>query len=164
MAQLICSDDNKNPKSELSFKLNLGEKFNGKNFKDESTKELWLRYSIELNSGSKTIKFNTDDKEASETKGLFCLNLSPVNEIEELITNLEKFLNNSSQEKFVFEAIEPSLEIIIERGHHNAFKVYIWVDAGNTSTIIYSWDALGARFMTDRNKIENFISELKDQL
>ena len=68
MAQLICSDDNKNPKSELSFKLNLGEKFNGKNFKDESTKELWLRYSIELKNGSQIIKFDTDKKKLLKPK------------------------------------------------------------------------------------------------
>lgn len=164
MAKLVCSDDNKNPASEVSFSLNLGEKFHGKNLKNEPINELWQRFNIELKSGLKTINFDTDAKKAAEVKGLFCLNISPVNEIKQLCNNLEEFLSNESQEKLVFETIEPSLEFTIERGHSKAFKVYIWIDAGNTSTIIYTWDAMGLRFMTDRNKIKDFISELKDLL
>ena len=97
-------------------------------------------------------------------KGLFCLNLSPTNEIKQLRENIEKFLDDDSQDKLVFETIEPSFELVIEKAHAGAFKVYAWVDAGNTSTIIYTWDALGLRFMTDRNKIEMFISELSCQI
>ncbi|NQY79437.1 MAG: hypothetical protein HRT47_03895 [Candidatus Caenarcaniphilales bacterium] len=164
MAKLVCSDDNKDPSSEVSFSLNLGEKFHGKNFKDESINELWQRFSLEFKSGLKTVSFNTDAKEASEVKGLFCLNLSPTNEIKQLRENIEKFLDDDSQDKLVFETIEPSFELVIEKAHAGAFKVYAWVDAGNTSTIIYTWDALGLRFMTDRNKIEMFISELSCQI
>lgn len=164
MAKLVSSDDNKDPASEVSFDLVLGEKFRGKSFKNESRLELWQRFNVKLKSGLTSVDFETDTKEAFEIKGLFCLNISPVNEIKQLCANLEGFLNNESQDKLVFETIEPSLELNIVRSHGGAFKVYIWIDAGNTSTITYTWDAMGLRFMTDKNKIENFISELKDQL
>ena len=153
MAILNCSDDNQNPDSKTFLEIKLGEKF-------KSREEEWQRFSINFISGKKTINFNTDKKQAEEIKGLFCLNVSSVNELKQLTQNLSEFIKNEKQKEFVFETIEPSFELRISKAHNNAFKVYSWVDSGNTSTIIYTWDALGIRYMTSKENLLKFIDQL----
>ena len=105
MAKLICSDDNQNPASRVSLELDLGETFSGKNFENQSTKELWRRFTVKLQRGEQELCFDTNNKVASEVKGLFCVNISPANEIEQLCENLQKFLDNENHKLFVFENI-----------------------------------------------------------
>lgn len=87
--------------------------------------------------------------------GKFAFSISPHNELKNFKQQLSDFLN-STHEKFRFEPYDPSFELIIERTQEtDDFKVYFWVDAGNTSGLEYSWDSLGLRFITNISELKN---------
>ena len=170
MPKLSCTNDNNSIETEVFFELNLKEKFTVNPFLSEDFKraeselkedQVWQRYEIKLKAAQNEIVFNSNDKAANEVKGLFCFNLNPHNEIQQLITDLESFLENSEKE-FIFEPLEPSIELKITKSHASLLKVELWIDAGNTTSIIYTWDALGIRLMTEREKLVKFISDLKE--
>jgi len=171
MPKLSCTNDNNSPDTEVFFELNLKEKFTVNPFLETDFKkanhelkqdQIWQRYEIKLKAAENELYFNSNDKAANEVKGLFCFNLSPHNEIKQLSSDLENFLDNDEKE-FIFEPLEPSIELKITKSHASLFKVELWIDSGNTSSIIYTWDALGIRFMTEKEKLKQFIEALKEK-
>ena len=159
MPILTCSDDNNSNDSKVFFELDLKNTFTIKDTCHKEEEQSWQSYELKLHSGTKTLVFNSSDKNPNEVKGLFCFNIKPINELKNLSENLKSFLENE-EEHFVFEPLEPSIELRISKSHASSFQVELWVDAGNTSTIIYTWDALGIRFMTTKEKLVQFCSEL----
>lgn len=159
MPILTCSEDNSSLKTKVFFELNLQDVFSiSSSLKQE--KQEWQRYELKLHAGDKVLNFNSNDKNPEEVKGLFCFNIKPVHELKNFTENLKAFINNE-EERLVFEPLEPSIELCFTKSHANSFKVELWVDAGNTSSIIYTWDALGIRFMTTKEKLCSFLSELE---
>ncbi|MBX9572413.1 MAG: hypothetical protein K2X77_26190 [Candidatus Obscuribacterales bacterium] len=86
----------------------------------------------------------------------------PADEIEQFAQQLEAILRGQKQRVF-FEPNEPSFEINIERSRRQGIKVEAWIDAGNASTGIYTWDAAGIRFFTTDEKLANFINDLRTE-
>jgi hypothetical protein len=154
MAILNCSPDNFDKESRLAFEIELLDKV-----------DTWLNYKIKFQVGTTLHEFASKSRQVLSyvgTKGeigKFALSLSPVNELDNLKLNLSKFVENSLQEYFRFEPLDPSFEIEITRVA-DQFKVYVWVDAGNTTQLAYTWDAIGIRFMTDRSQILQFLRQL----
>jgi hypothetical protein len=73
----------------------------------------------------------------------------------------------TEQKVFCFQPSDPSFEINIEKiknplSQDYDYKVYCWIDAGNTNQLEYSWDALGIRFLSSRERIRDFALELAD--
>jgi len=159
MPILTCSDDNSSLKTKVFFELNLKDTFSITSSLTQEKQE-WQRYELKLHAGDRTLEFNSDNKNPEEVKGLFCFNIKPVHELRNLTDNLKAFLDND-EDTLVFEPLEPSIELRITKSHANSFKVELWIDAGNTSSIIYTWDALGIRFMTTKEKLCSFLSELE---
>jgi hypothetical protein len=108
---------------------------------------------------------------SDQTVGRFRFNLSERNEIKRLQEQLEQFTSNPSKQELFFEPADPSFELHIERTRHsdNAnkilseedYKVYLWVDAGNSTRLMYSWDAEGLRFLVTKTAIKAFTEALK---
>ncbi|MDA0772775.1 MAG: hypothetical protein O3C63_07515 [Cyanobacteria bacterium] len=116
----------------------------------------WLNYQIELKMNDKSYQFKSQNKTATTALGTtaeigkFAFAISPHNELETMQTQLKQFLA-SEHNSFRFEPYDPSFELIIERSElDNEFKVYFWVDAGNTTGLEYSWDGIGVRFVTNK--------------
>lgn len=87
---------------------------------------------------------------------------APADEIEQFAQQLEALLRGQKQRVF-FEPNEPSFEINIERSRRQGIKVEAWIDAGNASTGIYTWDAAGIRFFTTDEKLANFVNDLRTE-
>ena len=94
--------------------------------------------------------------------GDYVLALTPVNEIEKIINELNNFLSSEDRKLYSFEPLEPSFELIIERSH-KGFSVTVWVDGGNVISDHSTWDGLGLRFFTSDEKIKSFIKDLGDE-
>lgn len=158
MPILYCSSDNHHEDSKLSFELKLLTR---------DLAEEWLSYELVFNIGKEERVFRSIDKVETTFTGVpgkvgqFAFSLKPKNELETLVSLIEKFLSNDEQKTMSFEPADPSFELNIERTHGDEFKVYIWIDAGNTKQLEYTWDAQGLRFFATKEKLESFVSELK---
>lgn len=156
MPRLKCSEDNNHKESKLAFELSFKE-----------ADENWQSFELLFLVGEEKRTFKSIDKEELTHTGVmgkvgkFALALKPLNEINALIKMIEDFLANEKLSKINFEPADPSFEFILERAKLGQFKAYIWVDAGNTKQLEYTWDAQGLRFFTTKEHIESFISELK---
>lgn len=155
MPKLECSELNSNPDSKIVLEIKLLDK----------TKE-WQNYEILFHKGKKTYKFSSKNKQVTTYTGdmqaeigKFAFALQPVNELEEIKKQLENFLSGKIP-NFIFQPADPSFEFEIKKVNEEEFKVYFWVDAGNTNQLEYTWDALGIRFLTTREKLEAFKSSL----
>lgn len=116
--------------------------------------ECWQEIILHLASGEHQIK---------SVAGSDCtICRMPADEIEQFAQQLEAILRGQKQRVF-FEPNEPSFEINIERSRRQGIKVEAWIDAGNASTGIYTWDAAGIRFFTTDEKLANFINELRTE-
>lgn len=151
---------NKNTDTKVSFSIKLLDK------KEEQGQE-WQYYRIELNNGREAYSFESIDKKTVSAVGTvaeigkFAFAIKPHNELEVFKASFNKFIN-SDKKDFRFEPSDPSFELIIERiavihGEEN-FKVYFWVDAGNTKALEYTWDSIGVRFICSKDKLANFFS------
>jgi hypothetical protein len=95
--------------------------------------------------------------------GKFAFIIEPHNELEIFSQDLLAFLENKRQ-SFTFQPADPSFEIIIERIQNpltkqDEFKVYCWVDAGNTNQLEYTWDGIGIRFLCSEENLKSFCND-----
>lgn len=159
MPKLECGSSNNHPDSKVSFEIN---------FLDEEKKsnELWISYEIVINCGRERQVFRSIDKEEMTHTGImgrvghFAFALKPKNEIAILVQQIEKFLNDKERLSINFEPADPSFELIIERTHGDEYKVYLWIDCGNTTQLEYTWDARGIRFITTEDNIRQFLTAI----
>jgi hypothetical protein len=152
---LNCSEINSNPDSKLAVEIQLLD----------STPE-WQNYQIIFHKGQETYTFRSKNKlvttytgDMTAEIGKFAFALQPVNEINQMKKQLENFLLNKIP-SFLFQPADPSFEFEIKKITDEEFKVYFWIDAGNTSQLEYTWDAIGVRFITDRKQIKSFLDSL----
>lgn len=120
----------------------------------------WISYKLILQSGDKNLSY---EKENDKGSGDYVFALTPVNEIENFISGIESFLKSKTSKMFSFEPLEPSFEIILERGE-KGYAVHLWLDAGNVISNHFTWDGFGIRFFTNLENIELFINELKHEV
>ncbi len=113
-------------------------------------KNIWLPYQLSIETPSFNQSFQSKN---------FLLCLNPKNEISFLKLNLYDFLN-SEKPKFTFEAIEPCFELSIKRAE-KGFKLYFWLDSGNTYFEYYTWDALGLRLFLGNDDLKGFVNSLE---
>ncbi len=101
----------------------------------------------------------------NQTVGRFTFNIKPHNEIEKLSKQINDFINNPKREEMFFEPADPSFELRIERTRHSEdeFKIYLWIDGGNSSKLEYTWDAEGLRFLVSKSKLQNFQDLLQNR-
>jgi hypothetical protein len=118
--------------------------------KDGETQR-WQLLSIELLSGKRSV--NTLPGE----EVLICR--QPTDEIAQLAEHLQRFLDNERTE-VLFEPSEPTFEMSFARGKRTGIHVEIWIDSGNGTTGIYTWDACGLRFMTTEENLKAFVDQL----
>ena len=155
MPVLKCSPDNIHDDSKLSFEINLLNK-------DSE----WQDYELVLNIGAEARSFRSIDREELTQTGVmgrvgkFAFSLQPKNELKTLVKLIKNFLDDEKQKVLKFEPADPSFELNLEKGHAGEYKVYIWVDAGNTKHLEYTWDAQGLRFYTTKENILSFIDGL----
>jgi hypothetical protein len=163
MPVLYCNPDNHHPDSQVSFEINFPE--------DQARSKLspdanWLSFELVFNIGKERRIFRSIDRIETTYTGIpgqvgkFALALKPVHELNTLTNLLDKFLRDTDIPSIRFEPADPSFEIIIERTHIGDFKVYVWVDAGNTNQLEYTWDAQGIRFLTNAALLKNFLDSL----
>jgi len=118
----------------------------------DGTIEIWQAITIKLKSGSLTL--------ATKENEDFLLCRAPADEMGQLIDNL-KCLYAGKCEHFIFEPFEPSFSLCFKRVHHYGIKVEAWLDAGNASQGIHTFDALGIRFLTVNDQIALFLQDLE---
>ncbi len=146
--------------------------------------QTWQNYELILYVNGKARRFYNQAVDVKQeivqlvelndnSAGRFRFNLSERNEISTLQKQLEAFIDNPSKQELFFEPADPSFELRIERTRHSdganqvlnlseeEYKVYLWVDAGNSTRLMYSWDAEGLRFLTNKTAINGFIEALK---
>ena len=147
---------NQNKETKVSFEIEFLD------IKEEQG-QTWQYYRIHLQNGKEVYHFDSIDKETVSAVGTiaqvgkFAFAIEPHNELEQFHKSLENFIN-SDKASFRFEPSDPSFELIIERlpiinDEHN-FKVYFWVDAGNTKALEYTWDSIGVRFIASHSSLE----------
>lgn len=167
MPILYSSNDNEDKSAKLSLEL----RFLGY---DLVAQEKWLNYQIIFRIGSQEYMFKSRQKQAQTFLGTigeigkFAFVVEPVNEVQTLADDLEKFLSNN-RASYTFQPADPSFELVIERLHNpltqiDEFKIYCWVDAGNTNQLEYSWDGIGVRFLTSKTLLQTFRDELVTQV
>ena len=148
---LKLSSINQNPASRVSFEIILTEQ------KQEQGQK-WQYYEVKLEKGTEVYHFKSQNKEAISNIGTvaqigkFAFVLEPYNELEAFTKSLEKFFQ-SKQQSFRFEPSDPSFELLIEKlpkiNGKQHYKVYFWLDAGNTQALECTWDGLGVRFICE---------------
>jgi hypothetical protein len=114
--------------------------------------ECWQQMTLTLTSG---------DNKATTAPGQNCsICRLPTDELENFVVLLEALLRGLKT-KVTFEPNEPSFEITFERSRREGIKVEAWIDAGNSRTGFYTWDAAGIRFFTSDENLAEFINALR---
>ena len=138
---------------------------------DKQENQEWLNFDIVFHLGQETKVFSSQTKHEQTQTGVegqvgkFAFNLKPCNGVEELCRMIENFLDNDAQDSVFFEPIDPSFELKIERTQISGeYKVYCWVDAGNTQHLEYSWDAQGIRFIASEEAVQSFVTSLTNEI
>jgi hypothetical protein len=111
----------------------------------------WELIAVSLTSGKRRI----DSLPAEEI--LICK--EPVDEIALLAEQLKELVDKQ-REQVLFEPSEPSFELSFTRTKRGGIQLEAWLDAGNGTTGIYTWDACGMRFMTNDANLQTFINQL----
>lgn len=146
MAQLISEDQ----ECVSKMLINCGDT---KTLSGEHTSDQrWQNLSLQLTSGKRAIET------ASGEEVMLCR--APSDEVAELVNRLDELLEQKRQE-VIFEPSEPSFELSLVRTRRGGIKVEAWLDAGNGTTGIYTWDACGIRFYTTDANIRSFTDELR---
>lgn len=114
--------------------------------------QVWQKIDIQLRSGARQFM--------SEETADVMLCRSPHDEAADFIEQLEQMLEKKRDE-VLFEPSEPSFEISLTRTKRGGIKVEAWIDAGNGTTGIYTWDAAGVRFYSTDESLRDFVTELK---
>lgn len=116
--------------------------------------QTWQYVTLILTSGQNSL--------STEPDADYVLCRRPADEAEKLCRLLEGLIQKTS-ERVLFEPSEPSFELSLERTARGGIKVEAWLDAGNASTAIYTWDAAGIRFYTTDEHVVSFIQDLKTE-
>jgi hypothetical protein len=119
---------------------------------EHAENQQWQAVTLQLSSGTRQIRT------AAADDVLLCR--TPTDEPQDFIEQLEELAASIRQEVY-FEPSEPSFELTLIRTRRGGIKVEAWIDSGNGSTGIYTWDACGIRFYTTDENIRTFIDELK---
>lgn len=165
MDKLVLESDSSDTRLEIVFK----QEYKLENL--QGIEEFWLDYELKIFTGEKEYSFNSIDREAITHTGMiseigkFMFAVKPFNELEQLKKSLTVYLE-AKQKSFVYEPGEPSFELEIERTVHSGqfgsneeeFKVYFWIDSGNTTQLEYTWDGIGLRFVTTKSKLVEFLA------
>jgi hypothetical protein len=132
--------------------------------------QTWQYFSLTLANGERVLNFTSPSEEKQDYEGFikdvtrvadgYLLCRAPKDEVGKLVAQLEKF-NRDELSKLVFEPVEPSFELMLERQHDNEIRASVFVDEGNVLTTIARWDSLGLRFFTNQMHVKQFIDELK---
>ncbi len=148
--------------------------------------QLWQDYEIDFIVNQQARTFSNSPVIASpqgeaihlvplsdKTVGRFRFNLEPHNELDALSKQILDFINNPKRQEMFFEPADPSFELHIQRCSHmqavsqtlgnnteEEFKVYLWIDAGNSTKLEYTWDAEGLRFMVKATSLIDFANGL----
>ncbi len=151
------------PDTRVSFSINLLDQ-------KEEQGQTWLYYQIKLQNGREELIFKSTNKKTVSAVGTvaeigkFAFAIKPHNELQAFKDSLKSFLN-SKQKSFRFEPSDPSFELVIERlpviGEETNFKVYFWVDAGNTKDLEYTWDGIGVRFISSIDNLDQLSQNLE---
>lgn len=112
----------------------------------------WQKIDVSLTSGTRTF--------VSEPTEDVMLCRSPHDEVLTLIEALEQLVQKRRDE-ILFEPSEPSFEMSFTRTRRGGIKVEAWIDAGNATTGIYTWDAAGVRFYSTDDHVREFAAELR---
>ena len=144
MAELLSEDQ----ECRSAVRLSLGETKN-------IAEQRWQQVSLTLISGSRSIS-------TLENEDAF-LCREPKDELAELISNL-KLLCERKTDHVLIEPSEPSFELEFLRTKRGGIRVQAWLDAGNGTTGIYTWDAAGLRFATIDTLLGDFIAQLSKDL
>ncbi len=140
-------------KEQVGFELKLGAE-------RKEANQLWLDYELIVQNGSRTRVYR--NQEENLIYGRFSFNLSEKNELKTLCDQIKKFIAEPSHRELFFEPADPSFELQIHRTQHSQdeYKVYLWIDAGNTTRLMYSWDAEGIRFLVTKAELTQFANNL----
>jgi hypothetical protein len=147
MAQLKSEDPDVNSTFELS----------DAGVKNSDGEQVWQAVSVSLVSGP----HHASTANSSRKQDCLLCRL-PEDEIAKLLYLLNE-LRASRLDKINFEPVEPFFELSLERSALHGLKVEAWLDAGNTETGIYSWDAIGVRFHTTEDNLKRFVAELEQE-
>jgi hypothetical protein len=172
MPDLFAAEDNSTLNLKTGFSLNLLNKFtlspDSRQFEliaenmagTDTPEELWQFYEVILHRENSSVSFKSDTNETNKTQGIFAFNLSPINELLRLQQGILNFLISEKRQQFIFQPADPSFELVIQRSHFDQFKVYLWLDEGNTRQLEYTWNASGIRFISSQQQIRDFIQDL----
>lgn len=119
---------------------------------DKATGQDWQKVDFILSSGKQT--FRTEPTE----NVMLCR--APQDELITLVETLQHLLEKKRDE-VIFEPSEPSFELSFTRTRRGGIKVEAWIDSGNATTDIYTWDASGIRFYSTDDNIRQFAEDLK---
>ena len=117
--------------------------------------EIWDPVAVNLVSGSRLL---TNSRPDLLKECLLCR--SPRDEISALVLQLRGILTDTT-DRVLFEPSEPFFELLIERSTRHGLRVEAWLDAGNAEAGIYTWDAAGIRFHTNRANLEHFLKDIE---
>ncbi len=119
-----------------------------------SQKQRWQNLNLSLTSGKRAVS-TVEDEDTAVCR-------TPTDEMKSLVTELTA-LADEAKELVLFEPSEPSFELTFARTNRGGIRVEAWLDAGNGTTGIYTWDACGIRFITTIEKLRAFIEELRSE-
>ncbi len=124
----------------------------------------WLDYSLILHINTES-KIFQNQAGSEQLFGKFSFNLSERDELEALHKQIIKFIQTPSQSIMFFEPADPCFELQIHRTTHSSdeYKIYLWIDAGNSTRLEYSWDAQGIRFLASQEQVLDFCKSLSMQ-
>ncbi len=121
-------------------------------------RECWQPVALKLISGKRSISLGDSPDGGDKEVCLLCRR--PDDEIKRLF-NLLADLAEDRRQKIIFEPAEPSFEFILEKTSDKGIAVEVWVDSGNATTGFYRWDAMGARFFTNAQRLRDFMDGLQ---
>jgi hypothetical protein len=147
MAKLVSED--KDCVSDLQLLAKHRKELESEQLKE---KQEWQKIDIMMRSGARQFM--------SEETADVMLCRAPHDEAADFIGKLEQMLDKKTNE-VLFEPSEPSFEISLTRTARGGIKVEAWIDAGNGTTGIYTWDAAGVRFYSTDENLKAFVEELK---
>lgn len=133
--------------------------------------EAWQYYQLAMGSGERRLEYVTanpgkmephsmERSDFAESVNGYLLCRRPKDEVGKFVKALIK-LSEEESKKIVFEPLEPSFELSIERQDNHTLRVVLFIDEGNVTTGIARWDALGIRYYTTQSNLLTFIDELK---
>lgn len=137
----------------------------------EEQNSTWQYYKLKLQFQDKELVFQSRNQQTLTYTGTiseigkFAFALSPIDELKIFQKELISFIN-SPRKAYRFEPADPSFGLEIERitNSQDEFKIQLWIDAGNSTQLEYTWDALGIRFVSNKINLEEFADSLTQKV